>query len=148
MVKNTTGGKKTKRGGNKYGGGTKSLQTANSDQSYARIDKKFGDGRFLLTSYYDGSQLNGKIKGSLRGRMWVDINDLVLVSERSCNSQEKDRVDIIFKYNADDERTLQKLGELKKLEKSDVTDTATIFTKEEENVTGVDDIDDDFIDFI
>ena len=57
----------------------------------------------------DGKERLGKIRGSMRNKVWINTNDIVLVSVRSFQDT---KVDIIHKYSDGDVRQLNKTNEL------------------------------------
>jgi translation initiation factor 1A len=77
-------------------------RTANDGEVYARIIKQLGDCRFECDCF-DGTVKIGKIRGVLRGRMFVHTGDLVIVSLRDFDTQ---KVDIIWRFQPDDCPTL------------------------------------------
>lgn len=110
MVKNTKGGKKSKR--QKNGPSReRELIYCVEDQYYARIIKQLGDGRFecqIFNSDQD-TNVNGKICGSMRKRVWINIGNIVLVSSRNFNSS---NCDIIHKYTDNEAQCLKNYGEI------------------------------------
>ena len=79
------------------------------DQYYAYITKILGNGRMELNYYipiykedstvgdWNCNKSIGLIRGKMMKRVYVNLNDLVLVSEREFD---KSKVDIIDKYNS------------------------------------------------
>lgn len=61
--------------------------------TYGQISRAFGSGRFEVICA-DSSIRTCKVRGSLYKRVWIQINDIVLVSNR----EENDKGDIIHKY--------------------------------------------------
>ena len=49
------------------------------------------------------------IRGKLRKKVWIGTGDIVLVGLRD---YEKDKADVLLKYNADEARNLKSYGEL------------------------------------
>ena len=75
----------------------------------SRCECKCNDGRTRL----------GIIRGTLIKRVWIQLNDLVLVSLRD---YQDDKADIIHKYNSEEEKSLRQYGEIEQL--SGTTSTA------------------------
>ena len=107
MTSKGTGGKKHRRGKNT----TISLKPnlPDSDQYYAYITKILGNGRMELNYYiplynkdstiseWTSNKSMGQVRGKMMKRVYVNLNDLVLVTEREFD---KSKVDIIEKYNS------------------------------------------------
>lgn len=110
MGKNTKGGKNYKKQ-KKSSSHERELVYREDEQAYARIIKKFGDGRFECQILNDNSNVNiiGKICGSLRKKVWINIGDVVLVSTRNFDSSS---CDIIHKYTPEESQSLKSFGEL------------------------------------
>ena len=82
------------------------------DQYYAVITKMLGDGRVLLKYINQKNRLvetMGIIRGKMRKRVWINIGNVVLISERD---YEKDKVDIIHKYSDRNVHSLKRDGEI------------------------------------
>ncbi len=110
MGENTKGGKnfkKQKKGPSRE----RELVYAEEDQYYARIIKQLGDGRFECQIFNTDQDTNivGKICGSMRKRVWINIGNIVLVSSRSFDSSS---CDIIHKYTDDEAHNLKTYGEI------------------------------------
>lgn len=110
MGKNTKGGKSFKRQ-KKGPSRERELLFREDDQEYARIIKQLGDGRFECQIFNTNSEINaiGKICGSMRKRVWINIGDVVLVSKRSFDSSS---CDIIYKYTPDEALSLRSFEEI------------------------------------
>lgn len=89
--------KKAKRGSRK-GYRFNEIQYAEGDeQKYGKITKCLGDSRFTIKLLDDSElELTGLMKGSLKKRMWVKLDDIVLITLREF---ELDKCDIIGRYN-------------------------------------------------
>lgn len=83
-------------------------------QLYARVSKMVGGGR-LLAMCDDGVERPCKIRGSMMGRQWVAVGDVVLVSTRDCDEC---KADVLFKYHASEVESLRKWGELAGFERT------------------------------
>jgi translation initiation factor 1A len=110
MGKNIKGGKnfkKQKKGPVKE----RELIFREDNQEYARIIKQLGDGRFECQIFNSNSETNviGKICGSMRKRVWVQIGNIVLVSGRSFDLS---NCDIIHKYTDEEAKSLKDYKEI------------------------------------
>ena len=79
-------------------------------QEYATVTKMLGNGRVLVV-YQVGpekKEIQATIRGSMRRREWVNVNDLVLVAFRDFG----DTHDIIRKFSDTEVHELRRLGEL------------------------------------
>ena len=77
-------------------------------QQYAIVTKLLGDSRISLKCYDEINRI-GLIRGTMKKRVWISVGDLVLVTLREFEDQ---KCDIIHKYNQDEARILQAMGEL------------------------------------
>jgi translation initiation factor 1A len=110
MGKNTKGGKnfkKQKKGTVKE----RELIFREDNQAYARIIKQLGDGRFECQIFNFNSNTNiiGKICGSMRKKVWIQIGNIVLVSGRNFDSL---NCDIIHKYTDEESQSLKDYEEI------------------------------------
>ena len=93
------GGKKFRSTKKSYGLGTKNTILKDSEQNYAIVTDVLGSGRFRC-HLDNGDKLLGILCGNMKKKkIWVNGGDLVLVSRRD---YEKEKVDIIGKYNHDE----------------------------------------------
>tara|TARA_B110000259_G_C13752027_1_gene296984 strand:- start:51 stop:488 length:438 start_codon:yes stop_codon:yes gene_type:complete len=134
MGKNLIGGKKAKRSKNVTEVESRVLLFKDSHlQVYGKIISILGDSRFSILCD-DGKTRLGITRGKMKKRIWIKMNDLVLVSFREF---EEGKVDIIHKYNEDETKKLKKMGELihiKMNEEDGLKDNNSDFiTFEEEN---------------
>lgn len=107
MPRNLKGGKhKHIRKGNRYQK-DESLQLASDipGSLYAIITKKHGNGFDVLCS--NGKTEFAIIRGKFRGKVWMNINDVVLV-----DGSELNMYIIVKKYTADEIRKLKAKGEI------------------------------------
>lgn len=104
------GGKKKKRnGGGKKGAMTKrTLETKGDSEEYAKVIKMHGDRR-LNVLLPDNQQIMAIIPGKFRKRVWMNVEDILLVSKRE---YQENKVDILLKYTPDEIKQLYKLGEI------------------------------------
>ncbi len=120
MTKNIKGGKnakKMKRGGGQKSQARRELLYKEDGQEYAQVTALLGDGRFVLDCY-DNVKRVGHIRGTMRGRVWVAVTDIVLIGLRDFDAS---RADIIHKYSPDEAQTLISLHELPPTAKVNVT---------------------------
>lgn len=117
---------------------SKELLFKDDDQYYAHILKALGDRRFsMLTD--TGTEIIGKLRGSMRRREFVMVGSTVLCSLRP----EERKADILHKYTDTHVKLLRKYGELESL----YTQVA-IYRKEHDIVTHVqEDMEDDLVQF-
>ena len=110
MGKNTKGGKNFKKQ-KKSPVKERELIFREDDQAYARIIKQLGDGRFECQIFNSNSDTNviGKICGSMRKRVWIQIGNIVLISGRSFDSS---NCDIIHKYTDEEAQNLKDYKEI------------------------------------
>ena len=93
-------GKKTlkskKKGGNKSGQDEhiRDLEFKQEMEEYAKVMRLLGD-RKILIKLPDGSEIMGVIPGKFRKKIWIAVDDVILVSRRE---YQQDKVDIIYKY--------------------------------------------------
>jgi translation initiation factor 1A len=103
MVKNSTGGNKTKSKARK----TFTLKTIPHDelvkiagQEYAYVQKKFGDGRYELICYDRVTRL-GISRGTIKKKSRVDVGNLVLVSLRDFQDNKCDIIHVFTTEECD-----------------------------------------------
>lgn len=143
MGKNLIGGKKAKRSKNVTDVESRVLLFKDSHlQTYGKIISILGDSRFSILCD-DGKIRLGITRGKMKKRIWIKINDLILVSFREF---EEGKVDIIHKYNEDETKKLKKMGELiniKMDEEEELKDNNfSYITFEEENDNNIIDLND------
>jgi initiation factor 1A len=91
------------------------LNLADEMQSYAMVVKKLGDRRFQCKCS-DGKTRICKIRGKFRGRLVIQVHDILLLSLRSEEGEsgskdEFEKADILQKYRPEEVHELKKLGE-------------------------------------
>ena len=109
---NIKGGKKKKRGKNGLVENLKIIFIEDDDnfQLYGQVSKILGNGSFLVSCFKkidDDFKMEEKlclIRGKMRKRNWININDIVVVSVREF---EKHKADIVHKYSNDEARILK-----------------------------------------
>lgn len=110
MVKNSKGGKNYKKQ-KKSPSKEYDLIFREDDQAYARVIKQLGDGRFecQVFNFNTNAIVIGKIRGSLRKKVWINPGDIILVSTRSFDTT---NCDIIHKYTLNESLSLKAYGEI------------------------------------
>lgn len=107
--KNVKGGKKfKKKKDDSEGHDIKNVIFKEADQEYAQVTALLGNCRLRLDCI-DGKSRLGIIRGALRKKVWISVNDVVLVSIREF---EDDKCDVLHSYKIPEVIYLQKLGEL------------------------------------
>ena len=109
------GGKKFKKG--KHENLSKREMVFKDDgQAYAVVTKMLGNGRVNLCYFtqdknndFKQNEALGIIRGSMRKKVWISTNDIVLVSIRD---YEQSKVDILHKYDNDEANSLFKSNEI------------------------------------
>ena len=110
---NKKGGKKFKKG-KKQSYNDKKLIYKNpkEDQEYGKVISTCGNGRFQIECF-DGKTRLGILAGNMRKRVWVNNDDIVLISRWEFLT-ESDKCSIVHKYDSDEVSKLQKEGEFPK----------------------------------
>ena len=103
------GGKKKRRGKN-VGGAKRELLFAEDGQNYGQVTKVLGNCRLNILCV-DGKTRLGHVRGKMRKRVWINVDNIILYGTRDF---EDGKVDIIHKYDDDEARTLQAYGEIPK----------------------------------
>ena len=113
--KNTKGGKAFKKKkktdsstGNNDPRGTKKVDFKTEDQQYGQVTKLLGNCR-LEIACFDGVNRLCHIRGSMRKKVWIKMNDIVLVSLRDF---EDAKGDILYKYEIPEINFLKKENEI------------------------------------
>ncbi|KAJ1879025.1 translation initiation factor activity protein, partial [Kickxella alabastrina] len=95
-------------------GEKRELNFKDDEQEYAYVTKMLGHGHLQATSM-TGEILRVSIRGKLRKKVWITPGNLVLVSAREFETVKEDtvrNVDLILKYNDDEEAQLKRYGEI------------------------------------
>lgn len=87
----------------------KKLITKEELETYGQVLNALGNNR-MLVKCFDGKERICNIRGSMRKKIWISKNDIVLVSLREFQD---DKADIIYKYDNSEVRKLKILDELK-----------------------------------
>lgn len=96
MPKNVKGGSKHKKQKNANLQETiKIILKEDDSEDYGHVIKMLGNNRVLLECM-DKKERLGIIRGSMRKKQWINLNNIVLYSKRE---YEEDKVDIIFVYS-------------------------------------------------
>ena len=96
----------------KFTNDDKILEFKDTNQEYAFVVNRKGGPHVTLKLFPgDGNEILGVIRGSMRKRVWINSGDIVLVGLREF---QKDKVDIILKYDDNQVRKLVQYGELTK----------------------------------
>jgi translation initiation factor 1A len=97
------------------------------DQQYGIVTKLLGNSRVLVnmidSNNNEYKECRCTIRGSMRRREWVHVNDVVLIALRDFG----DSHDIIHRYNEDEVRILKRIGDLI-LPSADTTNTQDLET--------------------
>lgn len=109
MAKKNQGGKKKKRGKNQQDDKNKKLDILkDEDTQYAKVLEKKG-GPHLSVRLLSGETVIGVIRGKMRRRVWMAINDIILVGIRDF---QEGKVDVLHKYPEEHVRQLVEMGEI------------------------------------
>jgi len=116
MPTNKKGGKGFKKA-KKNSFQTPNFETAQENQFYAKIIKKLGDRRFLITLHGSTEETTGRARGSLKGWHNMKKDDIILVSSRDFRNTDgetfvQDTYDIIQFYLPDQVRKLIRMNEI------------------------------------
>ena len=107
---NAKGGKKFKKW-KKQSFNEKALiyKDPKEDQEYGKVIRAKGNGRFEIQCF-DGKLRTGILAGNMRKRVWVNKDDIILISKCGFTTDD-DKCSIIHKYDIDESRKLQSEGE-------------------------------------
>ena len=89
---NTKGGKKHKRNKKQNDYVEKALRLKEEDQEYAQITRCLGNCRFTVMCF-DGKERLATMCGSMRGRKFINQNNIVLVSLREWQDEKCDIIE-------------------------------------------------------
>lgn len=142
------GGKKAKRGKHENVSKREMIFKEESGQAYAIIEKMLGNGRVYLSYFMNDEEDNmrkydalGIIRGSMKKRVWISPNDIVLISIRDF---EKEKVDILHKYENDEVHTLVNIKEIPnnifRINSNEDTSDNTIINSEPDEVLFTDEV--------
>lgn len=108
-MKNTIGGKGHKKARKRVETRVIPFRDDLEGTDYAYVLDKLGGMHLRVFCYNDRSERIGSIRGSMYKRVWIEKDDIVLVSVRDF---QQDKCDIIYKYTNDEIKTLVKSEEL------------------------------------
>ena len=108
VVKKKGGNKQKKKKNNLSDEIERELIFKTDDQEYAQVTKLLGSCRLELQCF-DGKTRLGHIRGTMRKKVWITVNDLVLISLREF---EDGKCDIIHKYLPKELNKLKSVGEI------------------------------------
>ena len=97
MKKHTKGGQRNSE-----------LQLKEEGQEYAKVISLVGEGR-LMAQCMDGVERLCHIRGSLKKKVWIVKDDMILLSLRDFQDG---KADVIAKYTEQEVRTLRSMGEI------------------------------------
>ena len=104
-------------------------------QEYAIVTKMLGNGRVSLKCM-DGTDRLGKIRGKMRKRVWIKVEDYLLISLRDFQDE---KADIIMKLRDNEIIRLKKLKELPE-DNNDNDNNDIIFAEEDDGDINLDEI--------
>ena len=102
------GGKARKKGKNMQIGERRELLIKEEGQEYGQILRLLGNGR-LEASCFDGKKRVCTIRGKMRGRVWMNAGDIILISLREFGDE---KADVIHKYYPVEAFEMQEMGEI------------------------------------
>lgn len=102
------GGKQRKKGKNLGEHDKRELVFKEEGQEYAQVLRMLGNGR-IEAFCFDGVKRMCTIRGSLKNRVWINNNDIILVGLRDFG---EDKGDVILKYFDEEAKELKELGEI------------------------------------
>lgn len=120
---NKKGGKKFKKNKKQVFENKMIYKDSKENEIYGRVTRKLGNGRFTINCF-DGKERLGVVAGSLRKKLWINNDDIVIVSlwEFTTNS---DKCSIVHKYELDQVKKLiqeNEIPEMNDLEMFNVED--------------------------
>ena len=103
------GGKNRKKGKNEnLDQISRELVRKNKGQDYGQVIRVLGGRKIDVFCFGEGKTKICQIRGNLNQKVWININDIVLVNIRSF----EDKGDIFIKYTEDEARQLQVNNEI------------------------------------
>ena len=109
MVKKTGGGNKHKKKKNHAVMEVeRSLTFKEENQEYAQVNRLLGNCR-LECSCFDGMKRLAHIRGTMRKKVWINVNDIILVSLRDFQDG---KCDVLLKYSAKEVARLKSMQEI------------------------------------
>ena len=108
MPKNKGKGGKNRRKGKTETEEKRELPLKEEGQEYAQVTKMLGND--TVEAYcFDGTTRKIHIRGALRKKVWICVNDIILISLRDFQDN---KADLIGKYSAEEARKLQNIGQI------------------------------------
>jgi len=77
-------------------------------QEYAQVESMLGNGK-LRAKCFDGKVRLATIRGKMRRRVYIFVNDIILVGLRDFQDE---KCDVIWKYYPEEAKTLKAMGEI------------------------------------
>ena len=109
MEKKTGGGNKHKKKKNHAVMEVeRSLTFKEENQEYAQVNRLLGNCR-LECSCFDGMKRLAHIRGTMRKKVWINVNDIILVSLRDFQDG---KCDVLLKYSAKEVARLKSMQEI------------------------------------
>jgi len=110
MPKNTIGGSGAKKAAFKNSvQSIRQIPFKDDYQDYGIVQNLLGNGRLKVLCLGDNVERLGTIRGSMYKKVWINKNDVILVSLRE---YQDDKCDVIFKYTLDEVKILKKRQEI------------------------------------
>ena len=102
--------KSKKKGGNNAGQAEqiRDIEFKHEMEEYGKVMRLLGD-RKIQIKLPDGSEIMGVIPGKFRKKVWIAVDDVVLISRRE---YQIDKVDVVHKYNDKEIRYLIQYQEI------------------------------------
>jgi translation initiation factor 1A len=112
MPKNKIGGSGAKKAASKNNQQTvRHIPLKEELQEYGIVQNLLGSGRLKVLCLTDRVERLGTIRGNMYKKVWINKDDIILVSLRE---YQDDKCDVIFKYNPDEVKFLKKIGHIPK----------------------------------
>lgn len=104
------GNKRKKEKASTQEGNKRELEFKSINEEYGVVTKLLGNCNLQVQLCNSSNEkIIAHIRGTLRKKVWITVNDLVLISLRDFQSG---KGDVIHVYNADEHRMLKSYGEL------------------------------------
>jgi translation initiation factor 1A len=136
MPKKGKGGKKHRKSKNDTATTKRELTLRDEGQEYAVVLKMLGDGR-LTAACNDGKERLGIIRGAMRKRVYIRVDDFILLGLREFQD---DKADVIHKYSPEEVRSLKKMGQISESMKAKRSVEEEVENKDEDDVFVFEDI--------
>jgi len=123
--KNPKGGKKHKQKASKDYKNTFNGNITYCDeklgQYYALVTQRLGGNRLLVKTLLDKDlkEVQAVIPGRFRNKVYMNANDVILIQRRDFNNEQ---FDIIYKYNDNESKILEKEGKLNFSNQNEIND--------------------------